>query len=64
MSKKKEFDCLKMKQEIQQQIYAEIKNMNDRELTKYLQSGYEEGPFADKVKQTRSQPAKTRRKTG
>lgn len=64
MMKKNEFDCVKMKRTIQKKMYKEMKGMDDKALGKYLQSGYEDGAFADKVNRNRESLSKPRRKTG
>ncbi|MCL2026228.1 MAG: hypothetical protein FWG92_05420 [Leptospirales bacterium] len=40
-NKEKHFDCIKMKNNIQKQIYAEIKHMSDKELLLYFNSNKE-----------------------
>jgi trans-2-enoyl-CoA reductase len=42
MENKKQFDCLKMKQDIQKQIYAETKNMTSKELLQYFNNNKKE----------------------
>jgi len=41
----KEFDCVKMKNDIQAKIYAETKDMSFEELKSYLNYGLQEDPF-------------------
>ena len=41
----KEFDCLEMKKQIQNEIYAEIKNMNADERILYFHIPTEQDPF-------------------
>jgi len=45
MKKVKEFDCVKMKNEIQAKIYAETKDMSFEELKSYLNHDLQEDPF-------------------
>ena len=45
INKEKEFDCLKMKQEIQAKIYAEIKDMTSEERILYFYIPPEQDPF-------------------
>ena len=45
INKEKEFDCLKMKQEIQAKIYAEIKDMTTEERLLYFHIPEEQDPF-------------------
>ncbi|MDR2582443.1 MAG: variable surface family protein [Fibromonadaceae bacterium] len=45
MKKIKEFDCVKMKNDIQAKIYAETKDMSFKELKLYLNYGIEDDPF-------------------
>jgi hypothetical protein len=43
--KEKDFDCLKMKSEIQAKIYAEIKDMTTEERIAYFHISAEQDPF-------------------
>jgi len=43
--KEKDFDCLKMKSEIQAKIYAEIKDMTTEERIAYFHIAPEQDPF-------------------
>ena len=45
ISEQKEFDCLKMKQEIQAKIYAEIKDMTTEERLLYFHIPPEQDAF-------------------
>ena len=45
INKEKEFDCLKMKQEIQAKIYEEIKDMTTEERLLYFHIPPEQDPF-------------------
>jgi hypothetical protein len=45
MEKEERFDCLKMKEEIQAKIYAEIKDMNATERIAYFHIPPEQDPF-------------------
>jgi hypothetical protein len=42
MENKKQFDCLKMKQDTQKQIYAETQNMTSQELLQYFNNNEKE----------------------
>jgi hypothetical protein len=48
ISKKKEFDCLEMKKEIQTKIYAEIKDMTADERVLYFHIPPEQDPYRQK----------------
>ncbi|MCX6103024.1 MAG: hypothetical protein NT000_07150 [Proteobacteria bacterium] len=50
MIKKKRFDCVAMKIEIQSAIYNETKKMSPQELLEYYHEAIEKGPFAEKMK--------------
>ena len=50
----KEFDCLEMKREIQEKIYAEIKNMTTEERILYFRIPPEKDPFRRNNKKKRS----------
>jgi hypothetical protein len=41
----KDFDCVKMKNDIQAKIYAEIKDMNSNERIAYFKEGVQESSF-------------------
>jgi hypothetical protein len=45
----KDFDCVKMKNEIQAKIYAETKDMSFEELKAYLAKQIEGTPFQQRV---------------
>jgi len=56
--KKKTFNCVEMKNKIQEQIYDKIKNLSSAEEMAYFRKSVETGPFAEKwkaiqVRQTR-----------
>jgi len=56
--KKKTFDCIKMKDRAQAQIYDEIKNLSPNEQREYFRKGSENGPLADWVKKVKEASAK------
>ena len=45
VKEQKNFDCLKMKNEIQAEIYAEIKDMTTEERIAYFRISPEQDPF-------------------
>ena len=50
INRKKEFDCIEMKNEIQAKIYEEIKNMTAEERISYFRISPEQDPFRRKNK--------------
>jgi hypothetical protein len=50
-SRKKKFDCVKMKHRIQAKIYQEIKHLTREEELEYWRKGAEHGPWGDWWKQ-------------
>lgn len=67
MKRKKEFDCVQMKREIQEKIYQETKDLTRDELVAYFRRHAETGPFADlwkkPQKKTRAKAPKRRIKS-
>jgi hypothetical protein len=61
MSKKKKFDCVAMKLEIQSNIYKETKEMSPQELLAYYHEAVEKGPFAEKMKRIRARQEKQKK---
>jgi len=49
----KDFDCVKMKNDIQAKIYAETKDMSFDEYKVYLNSRLKNSPFWDSMEQHR-----------
>jgi len=45
MKTEKDFDCVKMKNDIQAEIYAETKDMSSSERIAYFKAGLQEDPF-------------------
>jgi len=45
----KEFDCVKMKNDIQAKIYSETKNMNFKELRVYLDNKLQKDTFWNRI---------------
>lgn len=60
MIKKKKFDCVAMKLEIQSSIYNETNGMSPQELLEYYHEAVEKGPFAEKMKRIRARQEKHR----
>ncbi len=56
--KKKTFDCVEMKNKIQEQIYEETKHMTWEEEYEYRRKKIETGPLAEKWKAIQEQQAK------
>jgi protein-disulfide isomerase-like protein with CxxC motif len=50
IKKEKEFDCVKMKNDIQAKIYAETKDMNVTELLAYYNKGLQNDSFWHRIK--------------
>ena len=61
MTKKKKFDCVKMKKEIQSQIYEEMKGMSEEEKSEYFKKAKMSGPLTKFWKSIQS-PNATKRK--
>ena len=61
MIKKKKFDCVAMKIEIQSAIYNETKKMSPQELLEYYHEAIEKGPFAEKMKRIQARQAKLKK---
>jgi hypothetical protein len=55
IKKEKDFDCVKMKNDIQAEIYAETKDMNFNELRAYLDNHLQDNTFWKRI----SSPQKT-----
>ena len=55
MNKKKKFDCVEMKREIQAKIYEETKGMTLDQEREYRRKNIENGPFAQKWKAIQDQ---------
>jgi hypothetical protein len=49
IKQEKDFDCLKMKAEIQAKIYAEIKDMNTNERIEYFNIPPAQNPFRKQI---------------
>jgi len=49
MNKEKQFDCIKMKNSIQGQVYAETQNMSKEELLSYFNKNKKRYPLPDKL---------------
>ncbi|MDR0712599.1 MAG: hypothetical protein LBF67_09705, partial [Prevotellaceae bacterium] len=49
IKKEKDFDCIKLKNEIQAKIYAEIKDMNTSERIAYFHIPPAQDPFRGKL---------------
>jgi hypothetical protein len=49
--KKKVFDCITMKRELQRKFYEETKDLNPQELIAHIQRKVENGPFGKLWKQ-------------
>lgn len=47
MKKSKNFDCVQMKNDIQEKIYEEIKDLHGNELIDYLKGRVAQSSFAD-----------------
>ena len=50
----KDFDCVKMKNDIQAKIYAETKDMSFEELSLYLNSSLEKDSFWHSLQENRA----------
>ena len=60
---KKKFDCVKMKRQIQAEIYQETHDFTDEELSAYYRKSVETGPLSDWWKRVKAAQAQ-RKKTG
>jgi hypothetical protein len=56
MKQNKKFDCVEMKNKIQEKIYDEIKGMTLEEENEYRRKKIESGPMADLYKKLRAKP--------
>jgi hypothetical protein len=61
MNKKKKFDCVTMKLEIQAKMYEETKEMSNEALLRYYHQAVEKGPFAEKMKRIRARQEKQKK---
>jgi len=52
-NKEKQFDCIKMKNRIQAQVYAETHNMSKEELLNYFNNNPQGCPFPGVLRQSR-----------
>lgn len=60
--KKKTFDCVEMKNKIQEQVYEDIKNLTPEEEMDYFKKSAETGPFSEKWKAIQERQARKSRK--
>lgn len=58
MRKIKKFDCVEMKNKIQEKIYEEIKGMTPQEEIEHRRKKIESGPMADLFKKLRGKGKK------
>ena len=58
MIEKKDFDCIEMKNKIQEQVYEEIKNLTSEEEIAYYKKSVETGPFSEKWKAIQERQAR------
>ena len=60
-NKQKRFDCVKMKRDIQEKIYAETKDMHMNEFLEHASSAAQKGPFAERVRRIQARQQKERK---